>query len=147
MEQLSRIFQSFDTNLDGKISVQELKNNVADVMDATDMTEAQIDSIYAEIDTNGSGEITFSEFVTSSMNHYMQLSDENLELAFKTLSNENDQITPQQLKVAFDYTRDKSDFDSEEAIWDKLIEECDANDDGAMDYNEFMHVMKKAIKF
>ena len=47
MEQLSRIFQSFDTNLDGKISVEELKNNVADVMDATDMTEAQIDNIYA----------------------------------------------------------------------------------------------------
>ena len=40
-------------------------------MDATDMTEAQIDRIYAEIDTNNSGEITFSEFVTSSMNHYM----------------------------------------------------------------------------
>ena len=71
MEQLSRIFESFDTNLDGRISIEELKNNVADVMDATDMTEAQIDRIYAEIDTNNSGEITFSEFVTSSMNHYM----------------------------------------------------------------------------
>ena len=38
MEELSRIFQSFDTNLDGKISSEELKANIGDVMSATDMT-------------------------------------------------------------------------------------------------------------
>ena len=40
-------------------------------MNATDLTLAQIESIYREIDTDGSGFITFSEFVSSSMNRYM----------------------------------------------------------------------------
>ena len=40
-------------------------------MDATEMTKARIETIYADIDTDGSGKITFSEFITSSMNHYM----------------------------------------------------------------------------
>ena len=114
-------------------------------MNATDLTQVQIESIYREIDTDNSGFITFSEFVASSMNRYMQLSDENLDLAFKTLSNEDNQITPEQLKQAFGYTRDKSDFDADEAIWGKLTEECDACPNGVMDYNEFMHVMRKGI--
>ena len=67
--------------------------------------------------------IDFSEFITAAMEHALQLSECNIQLAFDSLSNDEGLIDAEALKKAFGDTRDEDDnkFDTEDEIWEMLI--------------------------
>ena len=48
-----------------------------------DDAEREVDRIMAAVDTNNSGEIDYSEFVTASINRQKLLSKEKLDIVFK----------------------------------------------------------------
>ena len=106
------------------------------------LTENTAEEIFRRTDADGSGEITFSEFVTAGAS--VLTSDKNLESAFEKLDTECDRkLDQRELQAAFSrlghYNADK------EEIWRSFIAGCDTNGDGCIDENEFKTAIRKAM--
>jgi uncharacterized HAD superfamily protein len=61
VQKLSEVFNSFDTNQDGKISVQELREGLNRVLSAS-MSDEQATAILRQFDTSGDGALQLDEF-------------------------------------------------------------------------------------
>ena len=53
------------------------------------------------MDRVGNGKVSYSEFITAGMERNLQLSDENLQKAFRHLANEQNEINSEDLRNAF----------------------------------------------
>ena len=53
------------------------------------------------MDRAGNGKVSYSEFITAGMERNFQLSDENLQKAFRYLANEQNEIKSEDLRNAF----------------------------------------------
>ena len=73
MAELLRAFKALDKNSDGKLSRQELIEGYRQIMG--DLAEAEVDRIMAIADSDGSGEIDYSEFVVATMDKRKLLSN------------------------------------------------------------------------
>ena len=99
--------------------------------------EADIDRIMAQVDSDGSGEIDYSEFITATLNKGRLLSKERLEMAFKIYDIDGSgSITKDELKAIFGNQHHYDD-----AFWESMINEVDKNGDGVIDIHEFSDMM------
>lgn len=55
--------------------------------------DQEIEEIFDQIDTNHNNFIEYSEFITATMDRSVQLSSQNLEMAFMSLANDQGVIT------------------------------------------------------
>eukprot|EP00918_Siedleckia_nematoides_P087827 GHVU01193067.1.p1 GENE.GHVU01193067.1~~GHVU01193067.1.p1 ORF type:complete len:152 (-),score=31.94 GHVU01193067.1:399-854(-) len=63
VSRLRRAFQQIDEDGNGQISSDELKKLVREYGGAPDITDAQIQEFMKAVDTDGSGSISFEEFI------------------------------------------------------------------------------------
>lgn len=95
-QELMNTFKILDLNGDGKLSREELvigifrRESIERVMNvgysktmSREDAEKEVDNIMRVVDTNNSGEIDYSEFVTASINRQKLLSKEKLDIVFK----------------------------------------------------------------
>ena len=68
---MSEIFKAIDANNDGRISIDEITKYIKQVMGSSNFDE--IIEIYDKIDTNKSGFIDYSEFLSATINKKMLL--------------------------------------------------------------------------
>jgi hypothetical protein len=61
VENLSQLFNAFDTNKDGKVSVEELKSGLSKVL-SQNVNEGQASKILKQLDTSGDGALQLDEF-------------------------------------------------------------------------------------
>ena len=66
-EQLKEEWKVFDRNCDGLISKEELRHVMANL--GEDLTDAQLDQMIMDADTNGDGVISYDEFVRMMGGH------------------------------------------------------------------------------
>ena len=71
-----------DVNGDGKLDKEEIKNGYGQYFGRT-LGDEEIDEMFAKVDTDGSGEIEYSEFVVATMNEKNLLNNNKLQTAFK----------------------------------------------------------------
>jgi len=71
INKLSEIFKAIDANNDGRISIDEITKYIKQVMGSSNFDE--IIEIYDKIDTNKSGFIDYSEFLSATINKKMLL--------------------------------------------------------------------------
>ena len=93
------------------------------------------------MDTNNSGEIEYSEFITACMDVSVQLSRQNLELTFDALANENGLISREQMRVFFEDAGaqdEQGDSMLEQDIWQQMKEEFEMNEDGEIEKVKFI---------
>ncbi|KAJ7528041.1 hypothetical protein O6H91_16G080700 [Diphasiastrum complanatum] len=64
-EELRRVFDAFDKNLDGKISHEELLHTMSQL--GFNLSEKEIASIMASVDDNGDGFLDFEEFISVNL--------------------------------------------------------------------------------
>ena len=84
-----------------------------------------VNSVKDKIDTNGSGEIDFTEFVVATMNQTSLLHVNKIKKAFELFDTDGDGfIDRKELKMAM------GGINLSDTEWDKLINQYDTNGDG-----------------
>ena len=94
-------FKQFDTNHDGILSIDELRNGFKEYLgdDNNLVFEEDLMQIIKNIDFNQNGQIEYSEFVVAASNINNMMTEKNLEAAFNLFDlDANGQITPRELK-------------------------------------------------
>lgn len=135
-ELLRRQFIAMDEDKDGKLSAEEIQKGYASLG-----LEVSAESIMSLCDTDSSGFIEYSEFLTATLNWSKVLSGPNLEAAFHAFDKDHSgAIDSVDLKQALHITEDDT---ADETIWTDLLREADANGDGKVDMKEFKGMMMK----
>ena len=107
----------------------------------TENVEEEVDKIMAEVDTDKSGEIDYTEFVIATMNRQKLLSKERLQGAFSAFDKDGSgSISADELK---EMLGGGQDYDPQ--VWNELIREVDQNGDGEIDLKEFMDMMLRHL--
>merc|ERR1712046_212511 len=81
-DDLARVFKTFDTNGDGKLSMEEVKVGYRDHYGIT-MTDDEIERMFKSVDSDNSGFIDYSEFVVAAMNEKQLTTNDKLQAAFR----------------------------------------------------------------
>ena len=134
---LQDIFDQFDKDKDGKISGKELANAMFSM--GQNPTDDEINEMMREVDLNQDGKIDFDEFITLMMKSSpdTQTEDEVIN-AFRVFDKEgNGLISSAELKHIMMTIGDK--MTEEEA--DEMVNEADIDEDGMINYEEFVRMM------
>ena len=82
-EEMMDVFKAIDTDNNGALSRDELVNGFTQIFgEGQENIEEEVDKIMAQVDTDGSGEIDYTEFIVATMNRQKLLSTERLKQAF-----------------------------------------------------------------
>ena len=75
-----------DVNGDGKLSKEEIKNGYGQYF-GRELGDEEVDEMFAKVDTDGSGEIEFDEFLLIIKNSSTKEKDSKINQFFKDMSN------------------------------------------------------------
>lgn len=135
MSELQRAFKALDKNSDGKLSREELIEGYTLIMG--DLAEEEVDRIMKIADSDGSGEIDYSEWVVATMDKHKLLTNEKLEVAFNLFDRDGGgSISANEIKEVLGVSKN-----IDEKIWNEIIMEVDANEDGEISFLEFKVMM------
>ena len=84
------MFMQWDINNDGELSLEELKNNMNDITDLFNLDEQDVIAMMKKADTNGDGNVDYSEFLTAAFDKVKLITEPNLEKAFKIFDKDGD---------------------------------------------------------
>ncbi|XDA82288.1 hypothetical protein R6Z07F_012207 [Ovis aries] len=130
-------FDKFDKDKDGTISVQELGTVMQEV--GLKPSEAELKVLIARLDTDNNGIISFQEFL-EAMAAGLQTSDteEDLREIFRAFDQDNDgYISVDELRQATAQLGEKLSQDE----LDAMIREADVDQDGRVNYEEFVRIL------
>ena len=133
IKELKKLFCEMDKNKDGTLTPGEVKVSLKKFMD-----ENEIEKIFKEIDINNSNKIEYTEFISALIGKKKYLKEEKLLEIFKTLDKDgNGKITKDEIKkVLKGQDIDENDFK-------QFITKFDLDDDGQIDYYEFISNMNE----
>jgi len=134
--ELSKLFECLDSNGDGMLSFDEIKNGLGNL---NEKAAKEVQQVLEGIDTDHSGNINYTEFIAATMEKTSYLKEERLYACFKIFDKDgNGTITADELKEVLG-TNDALKHES--SYWEQMIKEADSNGDGVIDYNEFLNMM------
>lgn len=136
-KELRAVFQSIDTNGDGKLSRQELLAEYEKTM-STEEAKNEVNAIMEKVDTDGSGFIDYTEFLRAAVDMRKMLNTGTLASAFAVFDTDGSgRISAEELRKALG-----NEVDSEANVWKDIIKEVDQNGDGEIDLAEFTALLK-----
>ncbi|PHJ15282.1 calcium-dependent protein kinase cdpk3 [Cystoisospora suis] len=146
-KELTQIFRQLDKNGDGQLDRKELiegykkllqwKGDTVTELDNTQI-QTEVDQILQSVDFDQNGYIEYSEFVTVCMDKQLLLSRERLLAAFQQFDTDGSgKITNEELAKLFGVA------EVDDATWHQVLQECDKNNDGEVDFEEFVEMMQK----
>lgn len=143
IEELKNTFQLLDTNQDGMLSLQEveegMKTHKVDV-------SADFKEVLLQLDTDGSGNIDYTEFIAATMTTRQYLKKEVMWAAFRTFDKDGDgTITKAELAAMLTGGMESKDNDQAQVFKsvETIIKEVDLDGDGLISYDEFCKMMEK----
>ncbi|CAG9317745.1 unnamed protein product [Blepharisma stoltei] len=132
ISKLKEVFIAIDTNGDGKISKDELRNKCLSIMKESG-TEGEVDKIMNEVDTDKNGFIDYNEFLRAALDKRLMNSRENLAAAFNMFDKDNSgAISADELRSVLGEGLDTTDN-----VWTEILDEADSNGNGEIDIKEF----------
>ena len=134
---LKEMFKSMDSDNSGTITVDELRKGLG--KQGTKLTEAEVEQLMEAADADGSGTIDYEEFITATMHMNRMDREEHLYTAFQYFDKDNSgYISKEELEQAL---REKGLLDGRDM--NEIVSEVDADNDGRIDYSEFVAMMRK----
>jgi len=133
------VFKSIDKNSDGKLSRKELIEGYTQILG--ELAEDEVDRIMKIADTDGSGEIDYSEWVIATMDKKKLLTEDKLLMAFNMFDKDNGgSISSVEVKDTIGVGKN-----IDEKLWNEIINEVDVNGDGEISFQEFKIMMERLL--
>ncbi|XP_024357118.1 calcium-dependent protein kinase 26 isoform X2 [Physcomitrium patens] len=133
---LRNIFKIMDVDGSGTITFEELKQGLQKV--GSNMREADVRDLMDAADVDKNGTIDYGEFLAATINMNKVEREENMLAAFRYLDKDNSgYITGEELQNAC------AEFNMGEMNLEDLMRDVDLDNDGRIDYQEFVAMMRK----
>ncbi|OMJ83593.1 hypothetical protein SteCoe_15444 [Stentor coeruleus] len=129
---LEKVFYQIDKNKDGTINMEELIEELQKEMPLED-AKRQAEEIMSNIDSDGSGQVDYTEYLKIAIEEETLLTKENLKKAFCYFDKDRSGSIE---KTEMRKWLGTGDIIPEEIITD-LMNEADVNGDGTIDLSEF----------
>ena len=135
IDDLREIFKAFDKDNNGQINFTEFEQSLLKLKSKKIHAEDFLE-YFNSIDTDKNGKIEYTEFLASVLNKKFFLKEERLYEAFSTFDKEgNGKITKDELMSVLKMEPSDDKYIAE------LIRNADKNEDGVIDYKEFIEFM------
>ena len=133
IKKIKEMFQRIDVDNDGKLSLEEMKK----VFSKGDIKIEFNEEIFNQIDTDKSGSIEYTEFISACIEKNVYLNEERLREAFSLFdSDKSGKISRNEIERVL-----KLGVNSKEI--DAIMAKHDTNKDGEIDFKEFLEMMKE----
>ena len=133
IKEIKEIFQSIDTDNDGKITLEEMKK----VISKGDINIKFDEDIFKKIDTDNSGNIEYTEFISASIEKNVYMNEQKLRDAFNLFdTDKNGKISKKEIERVLKMGVDAKEIDA-------IMAKHDTNKDGEIDFKEFMVMMEE----
>ncbi|XP_021901192.1 calcium-dependent protein kinase 1-like [Carica papaya] len=133
---LKEMFKMIDADNSGQITFEELKAGLKRV--GANLKESEIYDLMQAADVDNSGTIDYGEFVAATLHLNKIEREDHLFAAFSYFDKDGSgYITPDELQQACE------EFGIEDVRLEEMIREVDQDNDGRIDYNEFVAMMQK----
>jgi len=107
-----------------------------------ELSEEEVEEMYAKVDADGNGEIDYSEFVVATMNEKNLLSNNKLRAAFKMFDKDGGgSISIEEIRQVLSFGQNL-----DEEVVKQIIKQVDENGDGEISYDEFVQMMMKNLE-
>jgi calcium-dependent protein kinase len=133
IKKLKEIFNTLDQNKDGTLTLEEVKAGIGKIENAKDL---DFEGIFKSIDTDQSGAINYTEFLAATMDQKTYLKEERLYEAFRAFDKDGSG------KISTEEVKSVMKGEDVKKIED-MIKLYDTNNDGEIDYMEFISMMAK----
>mmetsp|Transcript_12390 Transcript_12390/g.27305 ORF Transcript_12390/g.27305 Transcript_12390/m.27305 type:complete len:820 (-) Transcript_12390:147-2606(-) len=132
--EIRKVFDEFDTNNTGTITLEEFKAALAQF----EYSEEDIMAIFTKIDINNSNVINYTEFLAAALETQGSIEEYRLAEAFDMLdSDDSGYISRENLRQLLGKNAD-------ERYIDALIAEADFKKDGRISYQEFLQLFSQS---
>ncbi|KAK7396788.1 hypothetical protein VNO78_17947 [Psophocarpus tetragonolobus] len=136
ISELKAIFKMIDTEKNGQITLEKLKAGLK-MLDAN-LSEPEILDLMKAADVDKNGTIDYREFIAATLHLNKVDREDHLVAAFSYFDrNGSGYFTKDELQKAFE------EFGMEDVCLEEMIQEVDQNNDGRIDYNEFVAMMQR----
>ncbi|KAA8539057.1 hypothetical protein F0562_025749 [Nyssa sinensis] len=133
---LKEMFKMIDADNSGQITFEELKAGLNRI--GANLKESEIYDLMQAADIDNSGTIDYGEFIAATLHLNKVEREDNLFAAFSYFDKDGSgYITADELQQACE------EFGLEDVRLEELIQEVDQDNDGRIDYNEFVAMMQK----
>ncbi|KAK2971316.1 hypothetical protein RJ640_001342 [Escallonia rubra] len=133
---LKQMFKMIDTDNSGQITFDELKAGMKRV--GTTLKESEIYDLMQAADIDNSGTIDYGEFIAATLHLNKIEREDQLFAAFSYFDKDGSgYITQDELQQACE------ELGIEDVRLEEMIREVDQDNDGTIDYNEFVAMMQK----
>ena len=136
ISELKEVFKAFNKNNDGQIYLEEFKKGLKEIK-SQNFSEQEISEFFSSIDTdNNNNKIDYTEFLAANLEKKIYLQKERLFEAFYMMDKDNDgKITKNELKSVLQMES------ADDKLIADLMNKADTNNDGVIDYQEFLNFM------
>lgn len=134
---LKEMFKGMDTDNSGTITLEELRQGLS--KQGTKLSETEVRQLMDAADADGNGAIDYEEFITATVHMNRMDREEHLYTAFQYFDKDGSGfISKEELEQAL------KDFGMHDGRDIKdIISEVDADNDGNINYDEFVAMMRK----